>query len=255
VLGPWARHAPIPMLRRLIRHPRVQAAIARLLGLYLVAVYRSTRWTLLGEEHLRAVFGDHPRHAGVVLAFWHERLPLMAMGWRFAGETLPALRGRRAHVLVSRHRDGRLIGVVGRRFSLSMVHGSSTRGGVAGLRALARLLAAGEAVAITPDGPRGPRRRAAPGVAQLAALAGRPVLPCAARTRRARVLRSWDRMVLPLPFGRGVIVAGPPLAIGRDDPLAGLPAVEAALTAACDRADAWARAGMAAGEAAAAAAA
>jgi lysophospholipid acyltransferase (LPLAT)-like uncharacterized protein len=229
------------MFRRLIRHPRAQAAIARLLGLYLAAVYRSTRWTLLGEEHLRAAFGDHPRGgAGALFAFWHERLPLMAMAWRFAAETLPALEGRRAHVLVSRHRDGQLIGAVGGRFALLMVHGSSSRGGVAGLRALARLLGAGECVAITPDGPRGPRRRAAPGVAQLAALAGRPVLPCAARTRRALVLRSWDRMVVPLPFGRGVVVAGPPLAVGRDDPLAGLPAVEAALTAACDRADAWA---------------
>ena len=48
------------MLRRLIRHPRTQAALARLLGLYLFVVYRTTRWTLLGEEHLRAALRPAP---------------------------------------------------------------------------------------------------------------------------------------------------------------------------------------------------
>jgi lysophospholipid acyltransferase (LPLAT)-like uncharacterized protein len=76
-------------------------------------------------------------------------------------------------------------------------------------------------------------------VAQLAALAGVPVLPCAACTSRVRILGSWDRMVLPLPFARGVLVMGPPVAVGRMAPLEALPAIESALTAACDTADAW----------------
>ena len=71
-----------------------------------------------------------------------------------------------------------------------MVHGSSTRdgrdkGGAAGVRALLEVLAQGSHVVLTPDGPRGPARRAAAGVAQLAGLSGVPVLPCAARTTRA----------------------------------------------------------------------
>ena len=107
------------------------------------------------------------------------------------------------------------------------------------MRVLLRVLGRGDMVVITPDGPRGPRRRAAPGVAQLAALAGVPVLPCAARTSRLRVLPSWDRMLLPLPFARGVLVLGPPVAVDRAAPLDALPAIEAALTAACEAADAW----------------
>jgi lysophospholipid acyltransferase (LPLAT)-like uncharacterized protein len=87
---------------------------------------------------------------------------------------------------------------------------------------------------------------AAPGVAQLAAVSGLPVLPCAARTTRVRVLPSWDRMLLPLPFARGVLVVGPAVLVERADPLAALPAIETALTAACDAADAWAAAPAAA---------
>jgi hypothetical protein len=150
----------------------------------------------------------------------------------------------RGHVLVSRHRDGRFIGAVVRRFRLELVHASSSRGGAAGLRAMLRVLASGDMVVMTPDGPRGPRRVAAPGVAQLAALSGRPVLPCAARSTRQRVLGSWDRMRLPLPFGRGVLVCGAPVVVGRAGAGRGgeaaLAAVAAALTAACDAADAWA---------------
>ncbi|MCO6419338.1 lysophospholipid acyltransferase family protein, partial [Siccirubricoccus sp. KC 17139] len=195
------------MLRRALRHPATQAVLARLLGLYLRFVFATTRWRVEGAEHLRAVAAPGP----ILAAFWHERLPLMPAAWLRAAQVVPALATRRAQVLVSRHRDGRFIADVCRPFRMEMVHGSTRRGGATGLRMLLRLLAAGEVVVITPDGPRGPRRVAAPGVAQLAALSGLAVLPCAARTSRGLTLRSWDRMVVPLPFARGVIAFGPPV--------------------------------------------
>jgi hypothetical protein len=227
------------MLRRLTRHPATQLALARLLGLYLALVYRTTRWTLLGEENLRAGLrapDGTPRP--VIGAFWHERLPMMPALWRRTQRLVPGAEAMRMHVLVSRHRDGRLIGEIVGRFNLRMIHASTNRGGAQGLREMLRLLAGGDPVVITPDGPRGPPRQAAPGVAQLAAASGLPVVPCAARTRWAWVLPSWDRLVLPLPFGRGVLVVGAPIAVARDAALATLPAITAALNAACDRADA-----------------
>ncbi|MCS6855447.1 MAG: hypothetical protein NZ523_11955, partial [Elioraea sp.] len=66
-------------------------------------------------------------------------------------------------------------------------------------------------VAITPDGPRGPRRVAQPGVARLALLAGRPVVPVGAAVARRKTLPSWDRMVFPFPFSRGGLVYGEPI--------------------------------------------
>jgi lysophospholipid acyltransferase (LPLAT)-like uncharacterized protein len=93
-------------------------------------------------------------------------------------------------------------------------------------------------VVITPDGPRGPRRQAAPGVAQLAASTGLPVLPCAGRVTRGIGLHSWDRMVVPLPFGRGVLAMAPAVAVSRHAPREALAAISAGLDAACDMADA-----------------
>ncbi len=221
------------MLKPLLRRPALQSLLAALLGRYLALALRTTRWTIHGLENI----APHLAGAPAIVAFWHERLPLMPALWRQARRD-----GPRAHILVSRHSDGRLIGDLMRRFRVEVVHGSTARngddrGGAAALRALLRQLAAGEHVVITPDGPRGPRRQAAAGVAQLAAVSGVPVLPCAAQTSRRRVLASWDRMVLPLPFGRGVIVCRPAIRVGRRDAAAALQTIAAALTAAADEAD------------------
>ncbi len=220
-------------IKRLLRHPVTQSALANLLGLYLWFALRTTRWTLDGAEHVEPYIAGQ----SVVAAFWHERLPLMPQLWRMARDRRPAGTDR-MYVLVSQHRDGRFIGSVVRRFALEVVLGSTSKGGAAGMRALLGLLARGDQIAITPDGPRGPRRVAAPGVAQIAALAGVAVLPCSAQTSRRKVMRSWDRMVVPLPFGRGVVVCGAPIPVPRQGWQDALPNIQAALTAAADRADA-----------------
>jgi lysophospholipid acyltransferase (LPLAT)-like uncharacterized protein len=217
-------------MKRLLRHEATQATLAWLGSLYLRLALRTTRWVFDGAEHLAPAIAGR----AMVAAFWHERLPLMPVLWlrvRRSGLT------QRAHVLVSRHRDGRLIGTVINRFGMDVLFGSTRRGGAAGMRAALLALARGEHLIITPDGPRGPRRVAALGVAQLAALSGAPVLPCAAQTSRRRVLRSWDRMVMPLPFGRGVVVCLPPIEVPRGGWQDALPKIEVALTAAADRAD------------------
>ncbi len=228
-------------MKRILRHPRVLAWGAWALGAYLHFALRTTRWTLLGAAQL----GRHLHATPAVFAFWHERLPLMPALWTLAlGERARAGAPRgRMHVLVSRHQDGRMIGAVMRGFGLDVVHGSRAKGteqkgGAAGLRALLTVLAEGDQVVITPDGPRGPRRQVARGVAQLAALAAVPVLPCAAQSSWHRVLPTWDRMLLPLPFGRGVLVVGAPILVPREGWADSLPGIEAALTQAADRADA-----------------
>jgi lysophospholipid acyltransferase (LPLAT)-like uncharacterized protein len=229
-------------MKRLLRHPRTLALGAQALGAYLRFALRTTRWTLHGRDAL----GPYLLGGAAIFAFWHERLPLMPALWTLAlRERRGAERGR-MHVLVSRHQDGRLIGAIMQAFGVDIVYGSSARrqkdhkdkGGVASLRALMGVLRQGDQIVITPDGPRGPARKAAAGVAQLAALTQAPIIPCAAQISRRRVLGTWDRMVLPLPFGRGVLVCAPPIIVARDHWTDTLPDIEAAMTRAAEEADA-----------------
>ena len=219
-------------MKSLLRSRPVRHVLPRLLGRYLSFVLRANRWTLDGAAHL----APHAAGAPCVFSFWHEHLPLIPALVMLARRS-PAYRAAPMHTLVSQHRDGRVIGKVVRRFGIEPVFGSSSRGGFAGMRQLLRLLAAGGMIGITPDGPRGPRRRAAEGVAQLAAVAGVPVVPCAARTSRRIVLNTWDRMAIPLPFGHGVVVCGAPILVSRDSWRDAVPAITAAMNQVAERAD------------------
>ncbi len=223
------------VLKRLLRHPAALRMLAAVLGRYLDFALSTTRWTVIGQAH----FAPFEQGAPVIAAFWHEHLPLMPALWARARKATPGLA---LHVLVSRHNDGRFIGDVIGRFGLKVAHGSSARGGrnrggAAGAMTLLAALEAGDQVAITPDGPRGPRRVAAPGVALLAGLSGCVVLPCAAQMRRRLVLGSWDRMIVPLPWGRGVLVCAAPIAVARDGGADMLPVISRALIAASEAAE------------------
>ncbi|MDR3532235.1 MAG: lysophospholipid acyltransferase family protein [Rhodopila sp.] len=219
-------------MKSLLRTRQAQALLAALLGGYLRFVLHTTRWTLDGQEHFRPFGAGTP----AVVAFWHEFLPLMP-ALSLIANRLPFYRQGPIHTLVSQHRDGQFIGAVIQQFGILPILGSSTRGGAAGLRNLLAVLKQGDMVSIAPDGPRGPRRQAAAGVAQVAALSGVPVLPCAARTTKRIQLKTWDRMSVPLPFGRGVMVCGPAITVPRDGWKDAVPAITEALNQAAARAE------------------
>jgi lysophospholipid acyltransferase (LPLAT)-like uncharacterized protein len=219
------------MFKQILQSGAAQKRAAWALARYVVLAARTTRWRIVGAEHLAAFAAGPP----AIVVFWHDSLPAMPIFWLAARRL--GLR-RRAVVLASQHRDGRLIGAAVGHLGIGMAAGSSSRGGAAGLRSLITALRDGAHAGLTPDGPRGPRRAAAAGVAQLAALTGAPVLPCAAWTAKAITLNSWDRMRLPLPFGRGTLVCGPAISVARQNWASALPAIQAGLDAAMAAAEA-----------------
>lgn len=227
------------MLKRLLRNRHVLAALAWILARYIDFALRTTRFRLVGGEHL----APFEQGASVIAAFWHEHLPLTPALWNRVRRASPTTK---MFVLVSRHSDGRFIADVMAHFGISFAYGSSAKGGenkggASALRALLDVLRDGHQIAITPDGPRGPRRKAAPGVAQLAALSGKPVLPCAVRARPTKILPTWDRLILPLPFARGVIVCSAPISVARDEAERALPRIEQALKDVAEEAEALCR--------------
>jgi lysophospholipid acyltransferase (LPLAT)-like uncharacterized protein len=140
-----------------------------------------------------------------ILVFWHSRLALMPFGYP----------GDRIAVLASTHRDSELLGLVLKRFGVARARGSSTRGGVAGLRELLRRVRDGYDLGITPDGPRGPRRRVKAGVIATAAFTGKPIVPVAVAASRGLRIPTWDRTLVPFPFSRGAFLYGEPLIVPR----------------------------------------
>ena len=192
------------LLRGLHRKPPVRRAIAALVAGYIRLVHATSRWTMLGEEHVRACRAEN---APFLFCFWHGRMAMLPPAWPDR---------RPVRMLISRHADGLLIAEVIRRFGIGTVAGSSTKGRVAAVREILRQIESGVCIGITPDGPRGPRMRAQPGAIALAKRSGAPILPAAYSVRRRKVLGSWDHFIVPWPFNKGVYVWGEPLRVPAD---------------------------------------
>ena len=115
-------------------------------------------------------------------------------------------------VLIGRHADGELVAQVAERLGFRTVRGSTFGGAREALKGLLSLPRECH-VAITPDGPRGPRRSIQPGGIFLAAKTGRPIVPWAFAYSNAKRLNSWDEFAVPLPFSRVFSVSGEPIVV------------------------------------------
>jgi lysophospholipid acyltransferase (LPLAT)-like uncharacterized protein len=190
--------------KRLLRSKPVQVVLAWLAAQYIRLLYLTTQWTVVCPPSTESRLSTGKPF---IACFWHGRMIVMRAA-------LP--RGTTMHVLISEHRDGQLISRAVANLGVATVAGSSRRGGASALRSMDRLLAQGESIGITPDGPRGPRMRAKPGAIKAAQLSGVPILPVSGSVGRRRILQSWDRFCLALPFSRGIIHWGEPIEVPRE---------------------------------------
>jgi len=169
-----------------------------LVALGLKALVRTCRIEVRNRHFLEDLV---EREGRAILAVWHESMGLGACHYCNSGY----------HTLTSYSFDGELAARVVRHFGMRALRGSSSKGGADALDDLAIALDHGPAVGFTPDGPRGPRRVAKPGIAILAARTGTPIVPHAFDAHPAWRLHSWDRSLVPKPGARVVSAYGPPL--------------------------------------------
>ncbi len=178
-----------------LRHPLLISLVAFMAVLALRLWARTWRLRMQSRQPHPA----DPRRQRMIYVFWHESLLAPA-----------TLAKTNVQVLISRHADGELIARICRYLGHGVIRGSTSRGGAAALMELIRSQLVGH-LAITPDGPRGPRRRLQPGVVQLASVTGLPVVPVGVGFSRAWRAGSWDRFALPKPFSTVTSVVAEPI--------------------------------------------
>lgn len=150
----------------------------------------------------------------VIFAIWHNRLALSLMLYhRLLRARFPH---RKMAALVSASRDGGLLARVLERFEVQPVRGSSSRRGAQALVEMRSWAARGYDLAVTPDGPRGPKYRVHDGVIIAAKTSGLRIVPVSYRAQWKIRLKSWDRFQIPLPFSRIDLYTGPALTIPAD---------------------------------------
>lgn len=196
------------MLQSITSSAAFQTALSWVLAKYMQFCAATKSWERRGREHLDVCTGTGE---GMVAAFWHSRIGLSFMGWDRKAPQTPTM-------LISRSREGDFIARFARNLSIATVRGSSRntrktkqKGGMTAFRDMARAIENGACMGLTIDGPRGPRQRASMGVIQLARTTGKPIMIFSWSVTHKKVFNSWDRFILPVPFGKGVVIWKEPI--------------------------------------------
>ena len=149
-----------------------------------------------------------------IFCIWHNRLALSVKLYFAVGRKradTPGLAG-----LVSASKDGALLTAIFARFGVQPVRGSSSRRGAQALVEMCTWAERGYDLAITPDGPRGPRYVLADGAITLAQVTGLPLVPASYHLNWKVAVKSWDRFQIPLPFARCEVRLGKVFQIPRE---------------------------------------
>lgn len=216
-------------MKKLAKSAPVQFMLTAILAAYMHLVRVGTRWRVIGGEHVEPVWTSG---RGVVWCMWHSRMIGGDIMWPPGRQPLMMLTSQSRDANVSTRAIewlGRL--TVRGSTAKKTLDGTDTKGAIQSFRAMVAHAKAGGCVGITPDGPRGPRMRAQPGAVRVARAAGVPIVPSAWSIRGARYLSTWDRMVAPPLFGRGVLLYGPPIEVPPDTDDAGMDTIREALEA------------------------
>ena len=145
----------------------------------------------------------------VIVCFWHNRI----LGITFAFDRIYPKKRAGVTVLTSPSKDGEILAQLVGAFGMEAVRGSSSRRGSRALLELVKLIRSGRDIAITPDGPRGPRYSLGPGIILLAQTTGTRIVPAHASFSRCMRMKTWDGFIIPLPFSSVSINVGSPIRI------------------------------------------
>jgi len=205
-------------MKGLFRAAWFQAIAGWLTAAWMKFCFATMRWRFENTAAIEAVWAAG---GGVIIVFWHEQISLSPRSW-------PLDRAQEPRALISRSHDGEIIAQAIARMGVPPIRGSSgkttrggghkDKGGTEALREILRWVRAGNAAAITPDGPRGPARELAEGAILTARMTKAQVCMLGMASKPAIRLDTWDRALVPLPFSRGVIVYGDPFVeTGEED--------------------------------------
>lgn len=168
--------------------------------LLILGILKTCRVRFIGRPQVEKL-----AHEGKTWIFcaWHENTAVSVALERNTGSAMMA----------SDSRDGEYIARGIAALGNIPVRGSSSKGGTKAIRTMVKWLRNGHSAAVTPDGPRGPRRQLQPGVLWISALAGAPLVPYHVVATREWTARSWDRHRIPKPFSRVYVAIGEPFRV------------------------------------------
>jgi len=180
-------------LKKLLKLKIAIVVVAFLVNLILRTLRASLNCKIIGKSTFDNLSGP------AIVCFWHGRMMMMP----FLIE-----KKHKINLLSSMHSDGQLAAQIQKNFGVNIIYGSSSKGGFKAMREFFRVKERGEIIVMTPDGPRGPARKIGGAIIEIAKKLDIPIIPVTFSCSRYKTARSWDSLMIPKPFSRGVFIIG-----------------------------------------------
>lgn len=172
---------------------------------YVRFVSFTTRWE---KRDVNVFYDNLEKHEGVIFVAWHGRMALAPYFWN---------RSAKLSALVSPHHDGQLIAGLLNRFGIETISGSTNQNARRAAMKLLRELKTNNSIAIIPDGPRGPSLTMSMSPIYYAKTTGKPIIGLVYSIANSKIIEtSWDRMLVPLPFQKGIVTVTKPFFIKKN---------------------------------------
>lgn len=189
------------LFKKITKNKAVISFLSGLIYWYVKLIGHTTKWESKG---FKMVHNNWDNKQNMILVGWHGRVLMFPFFWNCKRQTL--------YAIVSKHQDGRLIAGVLDRFKISTVDGSSNNNAKGAALGLMRALKQGDSICIVPDGPRGPRMRMNMSPIYYAQKTGLPIYGVHFSAAKSYIMeKAWDKMMLPLPFSKGIISVSEPI--------------------------------------------
>ncbi len=193
------------VLKKITKSKFAVNIISRIAYWYIKFVKYTTKWDLRGVE---TFYENLEKYGSVIFIAWHGRVPMAPSFW----DNRKPLKA-----LVSPHRDGQLVAAMLHRFGIGNIDGSSNENANGAAISIMKELKNGTTIAIIPDGPRGPSMTMSLSPVYYAQKAGIPVLGVTYSIENSIIIeKSWDKMIVPKPFNKGICAVTKPFFIPKD---------------------------------------
>jgi len=196
----------IKWLKDILKNPTAEKIIGNIAFYYLKFVGLTTRWQSV--TGVRETYEAIAKYGSVIVIGWHGRTLEMPYFWN---------KSSKLNALVSPHQDGQMIVNILAKFGIGHISGSSNKNSNEAALELMRNLQQGNSIAIIPDGPRGPSMKLAMSPIFYAQKSGKPIVGITYSIAGSKIIsKSWDNMLIPLPFHKGMYAITEPIFVPQD---------------------------------------
>ena len=194
-------------LKKVFKHNAYSRVIfSKSLYLYLKYVYFTSRFEFVWPVNYDKI--KFLSEKGAIFAFWHNRLAIAPGIFKGHNDI---------YALISSHSDGKIISNVVSQFDFGVIEGSTNKGSIVALKTIIRKLSLGSNIVITPDGPRGPIYKINSSITNISKKYNIKLIPLSCNSSRNFTLKSWDRLIIPLPFSKIKIFVGEAIIFSQDE--------------------------------------